>query len=500
MRRSLPARPLAPFAWVAVLAPAVATAFVLVAFAGRYGYHRDELYFLSSARRLAWGYVDQPPITPAIARVSELVAPGSLVALRVWPACFTAVSVVLTALCARELGARRLGQGAVAIAVAAAPGVLAVGHLLSTSTLDVTLWVGVTFLVLRLLRTGDRRLWLPVGAVLGFGLMNKWTIGFLVVGLLAGIVAGPQRKLLATPWLAAGGVVALAMWAPNLWWQADHGWPQIEMIFGIQERASGVGETLLWFPLQLAITGFLATPLWVAGLWRVLRSDEARPWRALGIAYLVLAVPLAVAAGDKPYYVAALYLPLAAAGAVPFERWWERHAAHLRRVLVPAGLALLTVAGYPIVLPVLPASTLADVPLQEANYDLGEQIGWPTFVAQIEEAWAAIPPGERATAIVLTGNYGEAGAIERYGRSLPTPYSGHNTWWWWRTPPSDTATVLAVGFPEHLLRRHFGEVEMIGELDNGLGVETEEQGAPLWIARAPKEPLPAMWVELRHVN
>lgn len=493
-----PRRSLAPFAARPVLAAAAANLALLLVYAGRYGYHRDELYFLSSAKRLAWGFVDQPPITPLIARVSEAIAQGSLVALRLWPALFTAVSIVLAALCARELGAGRLGQVATAVAIAASPGVLAGGHLLSTATLDITLWAATTFLVLRLLRTGDARLWLPIGALLGVGLLNKWTIGFLVVGLLVGLLAVRERRLLGSPWFVAGVAVALVLWAPNLWWQADHGWPQIDMFRDIQAGASGVGETVVWFPLQVVIAGFLATPLWVAGLWRVLRSAEARPWRALGVAYLVLALPLAVAAGDKPYYVAALYLPLVGAGAVSFERWWERNALRPRRAVVPAILAVLTVAGYPIVLPILPPSTLADIALQEVNYDLGEQIGWPTFVAQVEAAWGAFPAAERGSAIVLTGNYGEAGAIERFGRAIPTPYSGHNTWWWWRTPPAGTTTVLAVGLPEEWLRSFFGEVELVGRLDNGLGVETEEQGAPLVVARDPREPLPEMWSELRH--
>jgi Dolichyl-phosphate-mannose-protein mannosyltransferase len=495
--RSEETRTLDPFAWRTVLVASAAMVAMLMAYAGRYGYHRDELYFLSCAKRMAWGFVDQPPVTPLIAKISEAIAPGSLVVLRVWPALFSAASMGLAVLCARELGAGRLGQTATAVALAAAPGILAGGHMLSTATLDITLWVAVTLLVLRLLRTGDTRIWLAIGAVLGVGLMNKWTIGFLVAGLLVGILAGSERRLLKNGWFAAGVAVALVLWAPNLSWQAQHDWPQIEMLTVIQERSSGVGETLSWIPLQFAITGFLATPLWIAGLWRVLRSDDARPFRALGIAYVVLAFVLAIVAGDKPYYVAALYLPLVAGGAVPFERWWAGNARRVR-VVVSAVLALLTIGGYPIVLPILPASALADVPLQDVNYDLGEQIAWPTFVSQIEEAWAQIPPDERATAIVLTGNYGEAGAIERYGESLPTPYSGHVTWWWWRMPSEDTTTVLAVGVPEWYLRLFFDDLEPVGRLDNGLDVETEEQGNPLIIARSPKESLPAMWPDLRH--
>ena len=500
MRTSSSEPLVAPFAKGAVGAAAAANVVLLLLFANRYGYHRDELYFLSSARRLAWGFVDQPPITPAIARLSEAMAPGSLVALRVWPALFSAASIMLAALCARELGARRLGQTVTAVAVAASPGILAAGHLLSTATLDITLWVGTTFLVLRLLRTGETRLWVPIGALLGIGLLNKWTIGFLAFGLLIGVLFGQERRLIASPWFAGGAVLALALWAPNLWWQADHGWPQVDMMTGIQEGSSGAGATIAWLPLQIVIAGFLLTPLWIAGLVRLLRSPEARRWRPLGFAYLMLALALAVAAGDKPYYVAALYLPLAGAGAVPFERWWQRAPWRGMRVVAPAVLGALTLLGYPIVLPILQPATLADIALQEINYDLGEQIGWPTFAAQIERAWEAMPAQERATAIVLTGNYGEAGAIERFAPTLPTPYSGHNNWWWWGTPPDGTTAALVVGISEPDLHRFFAKVEQVGRLDNGMEVETEEQGASLWIVREPRAPLPEMWLAFRHYN
>ena len=195
----------------------------------------------------------------------------------------------------------------------------------------------------------------------------------------------------------------------------------------------------------------------------------------------------------------ALYFPLMVAGGVPLERWWARNAGRARRVIAPASLAMLTLAGMPIVLPVLPASTLADVALQDINYDLGEQIGWPSVAREVGDAWRALPVTDRTHSVILTSNYGEAGAIERYGVDMPTPYSGHNSYWWWATPPADTATVLAVGeFDVAYLEGFFGSVERVGTLDNGLDVENEEQGQGIWVCREPRAPLPALWRDLRH--
>lgn len=393
----------------------------LVSSRSRPGTATTETSCISSSRDagLAWGYVDQPPITPAIARLADELSSGSRLMLRAFPALFSAVTVILTALCARELGAGRLGQTVTAIAVAASTGVLLVGHMLSTSTLDVTLWVAITLVVLRILRTGETRAWLLVGALVGVALLNKWTVGFLVAGLFVGILVGRERRLLMSPWLIAGAAIALAMWTPNLLWQADRGWPQLEVFGAIQERSADPGATALWVPLQFAMSGWLAAPLWIAGLFRLVRSEDGRPWRALGIAYVALAVPLAIVAGDKPYYVAALYLPLAAAGAVPFERWWQRNRGKARRILIPPLLGALTVVSLPVALPILPPSTLTDVPVHEANEELGEQIGWPTFARQVTEVWRAIPEGERSHAIVFTGSYGEAAALERFAPDLP---------------------------------------------------------------------------------
>ena len=492
-------RSLAPFSRRSAGIAAVSSFVVLMLFAGRYGYHRDELYFLACAKRLAWGFVDQPPLTPVFARLSQAVAPGSLVVLRIWPAVFMAILIVLTVLTAREFGAHRLGQMTVAVVTATCPGVYAAGHLLSTTTLDVLLWVSLAFLVVRILRTGDVRLWLAAGLVIGIGLLNKWTIGFLVVGLLLGIVLGPERRLVANRWFAAGVALALVLWAPNLWWQGTHGWPQLQMFVDLQRTNSGLAPTIAWIPLQFAITGYLGAVLWISGLLRLLRTGEGRPYRALGIAYLSLAVTLGLGAGDKPYYVAGLYFPLMAAGAVSFERWWVRNAGRARRLVVVVALSVLTLVGMPIVLPILPASTLADIPLQDINYDLGEQIGWPALAREIGEAWRTLPETQRTHAMILTSNYGEAGAIERYGVDLPTPYSGHNSYWWWATPPAETTTVLAVGeFSTAYLRGFFGSVELVGTLDNGLDVENEEQGQGIWVCREPDAPLPQMWANLRH--
>jgi 4-amino-4-deoxy-L-arabinose transferase-like glycosyltransferase len=491
------------FAWGSVLTTAGAVVVVLIVVAGRYGYHRDELYFLACGRRLAWGFVDQPPLTPALARLSDVLFPGSLVGLRVWPALMAGALVVLASLTAREMRAERAGQIGAAVSAACTLGVLLAGHLLSTETFDLLAWALVTLLVIRIVRSADPRLWLLVGVLVGLGLENKWSITFLVGGLLIGLSLTPERRVLFTPWFVAGVVVASLVWLPNLIWQADHGWPQIDMIRTIQGDSMNLGSTLAWVPVQVLITGIVPAVVWIAGLIRVLRDPDARPYRFLGIAYLVLAVVFAISAGDKPYYAAGLYVPLYAAAALPIERWLARHRRGLARPAAVAALGVTTLILAPVAIPVLPVAAFADSSINEANPQMGEQVGWWDLAHEVARVWDRIPARDRSRAIVLTANYGEAGAIERFGPDLglPQPYSAHNNYWWWGPPPFDTRTVVLVGWePQTYAERYFRSVERAGTIRNAFGVDNDEEDASIWLATDPREPLPVAWPALRHYD
>jgi branched-subunit amino acid transport protein len=340
-----------------------------------------------------------------------------------------------------------------------------------------------------------------VGFVVGVGLENKWSLVFLVAGLVVGLLATPQRRVLWSAWLAAGVLIAFAIWLPNLLWQADHGWPQLDMIRTIQGDSMDVGSTIAWIPLQVVITGFVPAVVAIAGLRRLLRDDDAVQYRFIAVAYLLLAAVFAISAGDKVYYAAGLYVPLFGAGASPLERWLARHRRGLARPAAGVALGATTLLLLPVALPVLPASAVVDSPVNDVNPEMGEQIGWPELVLDVARVWNAIPSADRSRAILLTANYGEAGAIERYGSGvgLPQPYSGQNSYWWWRTPPSRTDVVVLVGWGSRsYAERFFGSVERAGTIGNAVGVDNEEEGAPIWLARDPRRPIPAMWPAMRH--
>jgi 4-amino-4-deoxy-L-arabinose transferase-like glycosyltransferase len=200
------------FAAGPVIAAALLLAALLIAVSGRYGYHRDELYFLACGRRLAWGYPDQPPLVPVIARLMSDLAPASLVVLRLPAAVASAALVLLTGLIARELGAERAAQALAAVCVAVAPLVIGAGHLLSTTTFGLPAWALALWLIVRILRTGNDRLWLVVGLVTGAGLLDSDLIAFLLFAIVVALAVAGPRGPLRSPWLYAGGAIALAMW------------------------------------------------------------------------------------------------------------------------------------------------------------------------------------------------------------------------------------------------------------------------------------------------
>jgi len=486
-----------PVAWLPLGAVAVGVAALLLAFAGRYGYHRDELYFLRAGRELAFGYVDQPPLTPLLARAMDDLFPGSLVGLRLPSALAAGLLVLITGLMAREFGGGRTAQLLAAASMAVSSVLLIVGHLLSTTTPDLLAWTALSWLLVRALRDGGP-LWPVTGVVAGVALQNKVQPAFLLAAVVVGILAVGPRSVLRSPWPWLGGLLALAIWTPNLVWQAANGWPQLELAEAIAGGSSGTSEPwYLFVPFQLVLVSPLLVPIWAVGWWRLARDRALRPWRSFAVAYAVLAL-LFLLTGGKPYYLAGLYPVLLAAGSGPVVDWVRRGAGRLRAGLVTAALALsLGIAGT-LGLPVVPVERLADTPIPDVNYDAGETVGWPRLAALVKDARDGLPAGSRVA--VLTGNYGEAGAVDRFAPDLAPAYSGHNSYWTWGPPPEDVDAVIAVGIDRDRLARWFGEIESVDRVDNGMGLDNDEQGTPILVATDRRVPWSEIWPQLRRLG
>jgi 4-amino-4-deoxy-L-arabinose transferase-like glycosyltransferase len=468
---------------------------VLVAFASGYGPHRDELYFVAAGQHLAWAYPDQGPLTPLIARAMTELASGSLTVLRLPSAFAAGTTVLLTGLLARELGGSRRAQALAAACGAVASIVLVTGHWLSTSTFDLLAWTAVTWLVVRAVRTGEDRLWLPAGVVLGVGLLNKPLPAFLAVGLAVGILVAGPRRLLRNPYVWGAAAIALALWSPWIAWQASHDWPQLDVSREIAAGRSTSSEA--WWaivPFQLLLVSPPLAPVWVAGLIGLFRDPVLRDVRFVAWAWVVLAVVFMASAG-KPYYLAGLLPVLVAAGAVQVDRWLDRGRTRARLAVVIWAIALSAVVDAIIALPVLPADRLG--PVLAMNEDAGETIGWPELVRTVAEVYRQAPG-----AVILTQNYGEAGAIDRYGPALglPRAFSGHNAFGDWGPPRDAVAPVIAVGLQTAVVAKDLRGCHTAARIANSDDVDNEERGRAVMICRGPRRPWSEEWASLRHLG
>lgn len=472
---------------------------VQLAVAGRYGFHRDELYYLAAGRHPSLGYVDYPPVTAMLARLSTLVFGNSLVGLRVWPALAGAAIVVLGGLIARELGGGRLAQVLAAGLVLCSPMFLGSNSMFQTVSFDELTWAVCLYLVARLLaRGGPPRLWLALGVTFGIGLETKYTILVLAAGLAVGLVLTTQRRWLATqwPWLAAA--IAGALLVPNLVWQATHGWPTLEFLGNHNAEMAAENPPTRFLSEQLLLIGFAGVPLWIAGFVDLLRRPR---FRMLGLAAVVVILVLLVQRA-KSYYAGPIHPLLLAAGAVSFERFLDRQQSPRRkrrqvRALI-AALAVTTIVAAPFALPVLPVHQMVRFHLDELREDYAEMVGWPELVGTVASVYRSLPPGERANARVLASNYGEAGAVDWYGPRLGLPFaiSGHDTYWFWRPRHQTVGPLITLGYGSAELRTLCGDLRQVGTVTNGAGATNEERGGQVFLCRDLRIPLDS-WPSFR---
>jgi len=476
---------------------------------GHYGFFRDELYLIVCGSRPDWGYVDQPAVVPLLAAGAHALFGDFLLGFRLLPALVMSATVGVTAEFTGVIGGGRFAQWLAGACVLFGPIFLVDGVFFSTDMFQALSWLGLGWALVRLAQTGDERWWLAFGAIAGFSLNTKYSIGFYLAALAIGLLATPQRRSLLRPWVYLGALLAAVMVLPNVLWQHAHGWPFIEL-----GRAASNGKNVAmslpaYFVQQVILTGPVATIVWIAGLWaRVVRPRVAVA-RAFPIAWLILLLVFDASHG-KAYYLAAIYPTLLALGAVRVEEWIGNAVAR------GASLAAVATAGAlfaPLTLPILPVETF--LRYQQAiglRISSGEHLkpgalpqyyadmfGWPEMAAKIAAVYGSLPPQDRARAVFFGRNYGEAAAIDVFGRrlGLPPAISGHNNYYLWGPRGHDGSVMIIIGGNTKQYADLFRSFEVAGRITApyAMPYETDQ---PIYVLRGSKEPLEKVWSKLKH--
>ena len=462
----------------------------------RYGFHRDELQFLSDARHLDWGFVAYPPLTPFLERIGLGLFGLSMVGLRLFSVLAQVAVIVLGGLMARELGGSRLAQVTAALAVAFSPMPLFSGTQFQYTSFDLLWWVLIAYFVIRLLKSEDPRWCLAIGATVGIGLLTKYAIAFYIAGILAGLVLTPARRFLKSGWFWGGVALASLIFLPNLLWLVRHNFISYHFLQYIHARDVAEGRAEGFWKGQFFIcANFAAAPLWLAGLFGFLRH---RRYRMMAFMYLV---PLALfwIGKGRHYYMAGAYPMLLAMGAVLGERWLHSLPRWGRFTLATvyfAAFAFVSAFVCAIVLPLQSSGPLRNYALSH-NGDLREEIGWNDLVRAVARIRDALPLDQQAHLGITTGNYGEYGAIEMLGPAygLPKPIGTTNSEWLRGYPTPPPTTLIVIGLTRDQADTIFTGCRWAGHNGNSEGVRNEESQdhADIFVCGPPREGWPQLW-------
>ena len=474
----------------------------------RYGYFRDELYYLDVARHLDWGYVDSAPLIAVYARIALWMG-GSLAALRILPALAGAGLVALSILMARELGGGRYAQFLAGFSVLLCPAVLLGDSLLTMNAFEPLFWMACILVVARILRTGNSRLWLWFGLLAGLGLENKHSTLSFGFAVTIALLLTHYRREFAKQWIWIAGAIALALFLPNIIWQIRHHFPTIEDLANVRREGKNVVLGPLAFVKEQIIDMHpVLFPVWLAGLVWFLRD---RRWRVLGLTFVVFFVLMEVAHA-KNYYVFPIYPMLFAGGAVVIECWLGARA-RWTRVAVVAVILLATLPAIPLVTWMLPPERLlayqnaigykpAKAEVHQESMlpqPVADQFGWPEMVSEIAGIYKALPPEERAQTGIWAGNYGEAGAVNEFGPKygLPRAWSRHQNHWYWGPPPQVFKNLIVIQWSLDDVRDSCTSFQAFEHYER-FGMSEENQ--PIYLCRGVTFDIQKIWWHSHHWN
>jgi hypothetical protein len=484
-----------------------------MSFHGNYGYFRDELYYIACSNHLAFGYVDQPPLSIFILSLSRRVLGDSLHALRFLPALAGAGVVILASLITRRIGGGRFAQGLAALAVVAAHELIGAGRYFSMNAFDVLFWALAGYIVAGILAEDRPAHWIAFGAVAGLGLLNKYSMGFLCIGLAAGLLLTAHRKHLATRQFWMGAAVAFALFLPHVLWEIHHGLPTLEFMRNASQQKNVPVTVAAFTAGQLRDVNYLSAPIWLLGLYYFLFHKDGRRYRPLGWTYIVVFIVM-VMGNAKVYYLSPVYPILLAGGAVFAERLIRDHSLSWIKPVYPGMVITWAAVALPFTLPVLPVQKfisyeklLGVTPRADERSSLGplpqyyaDMFGWEELAATVARVYQTLPAAEQAKCFIFVRNYGEAGAIDFFGRKygLPPAACAHNNYWLWGPGDRTGEVAIILGSSRALqdnlndLRRRYRQVDLVATTSCSLCMPYEN-GRQFFLCRGMNTTFQDLW-------
>ena len=495
-----------------VLCAAIAKLLVHLYASRHYGYFIDELYYLACGRHLAWGYVDQPPLIAVIARFGGLLWGESLPAIRFLPALAGAGKIILTGLIARELGGGRFAQGLAALAVLCAPGFLGMDNLLSMNVFEPLFWMGCAYVVLRIVRTGNQKLWLWVGVLSGIGLLNKHSMLIFGFGMVVGLVLTPERRCFRSRWFWLGGLIAVLIFLPNLIWNIQNHFPFLELQANIRHDGRNVhlGPWTFFYQEMRSMLP-LTLPIWLGGLWFFFFAEKGEAYRVLGWT-CVVTFGVIYALNPRVYYLWPAFPILQAGGSVLWESWLSRPRLKWVKFAYPALMIAMGALLAPMLLPVLPVETYIryaatmhlDTPAIE-KWQLGplpqiyaSEFGWPEMVDTVAGVYLSLPPEERAKTAIFGQNFGQAGAIDLFGKKygLPDAISGHQNYFLWGPREYTGESVIVMQGRKETLEQVYASCEKRAHVSHAYSMPRDQ--FDVFYCRGLKTPLKELWPKVKN--
>jgi len=485
---------------------------ILVSAFTDYGYFIDEFYYIACSKHLAFGYVDHPPLSVFLLAINRWLLGDSLPALRFLPSLAAGATAYLTGLIAKRFGGKTAAQGIAALASIIVPVYLIFGGIYSMNAFEVLIWTAIVYFAIRLLQEENMKLWLFIGLSLGVGLETKHTIILYAVGLGVGMLLTGARKYFWNRSFLSAMLISFVLILPNIVWQIVNGFPSLEFY-----RNAMVYKNIPTGPIevvfsQILITNPVTLPLWLLGLVFFFGTKAGSRYRAFGWCYVVLLLLEIISESSRPDRISSIYTVLFAGGAVMV----EQYAVRIRhRWPVIAGTALLTLGGLvylPIAVPILPPATLVQymstigfsMKIERGKSSalpqwLADRFGWKDLAKEVGEVYHDLRPDLRENCVIITGSYGQAGALEFYGKEfdLPPVYTTHNSYYFWGPPPDSVKTYIGVLVRKRELEGFFHDVDVAGLFSCEYCMNYESE-IPIYVAREPREPVSQVWPRIKH--